>query len=57
MPFSENALGEFRAIYKKETGIEISNEEADKIARELYHLFEVLSNPSEYRRPGSPDIQ
>lgn len=56
MPFPKKALSEFCEIYERNTGTNITLEEADRIARELYQLFEVLSNPSEYRSDGSNDI-
>lgn len=56
MAFSKEALVEFCEIYERNTGVQISTEEADRIARELYHLFEVLSNPSEYSKNGDEHI-
>jgi len=41
------AVEEYKAIYQKEFGIELSNEEATKDAQDLLQLFSCLTERSE----------
>jgi len=45
MPLSRKAIEEFKEIYRKETGQEISDEEARDIAEGLFFFFKLICRP------------
>ncbi len=45
--FPEKSLKEFQEIYLKETGEEIGLRDANQLANDLYHLFDVFDQVSE----------
>jgi hypothetical protein len=45
MKFTKEQLDEFKQIYKKEFGKEISDEEALEMATDLINLFKVIYRP------------
>ncbi len=50
MHLSREAINDFKAIYRKEFGVELSDAEAEKMARNLLSLFQALARalPSEH---------
>ena len=45
MPLSKEAIREFKEIYKKDTGKELSNQEALDMATNLLTLFKAIYRP------------
>ena len=52
MPLSPEALTDFKALYRTEYGVELSDAEAEAMARELLALFRTLARvlPPEHAR-------
>ena len=42
---SEEAINEFKLIYREECGRALSDDEAQEMALRLLHLFQILSRP------------
>jgi len=52
MPLSRKAIEEFKEIYRKETGQEISDEEARDIAEGLFFFFKLICRPLPKKEKG-----
>jgi hypothetical protein len=45
MPLSQKAIDEFKEIYKKEIGEDISDDEARELGQNLIDLFKIILRP------------
>ena len=45
MQLSPDAINDFKAIYRTEHGVELSDAEAETMARELLTLFQTIARP------------
>ena len=52
---SEKAIQEFKELYKKRYGVELSDQEASYRANNLFNLYKVTYMPESIIKPESPN--